>query len=430
MNELKKTLLFCVSAAVLAAAAMVIDPGSATPEIFSDQGELFYPDFTDPQAPKAIEVVDYDEDTATARPLKVEFRDNKWVIPSHHGYPADAQDRLAKTAAALMELKKDAIVSDNIDDHAEFGVIDPLDQNATSLVGRGRRVTLRDAEGNALADFVVGKQVPDKAGQRYLRVPGQRRTYAVETGADVSSAFNDWIETDLLKLASGEIRKVVINRYSINERMGTLDNKEDLTLTKKDSKWTISGGGTPNQTKMDELTGALEKLRIVDVQPKPEGLSRDLKSTEGIQLTGEAYNSLRGHGFFVNRFNGQLLSNEGEITVETVNGLQYTLRFGEIAGGGPASPEAPPDAASGESAAQQNQPGQDAGAEQGERRYVFITVDYSQARARQYAGEGKEPDKAGQELADELRNRFADWYYVISGADFEKLRPSRRDLRG
>lgn len=430
MNELKKTLLFCVSAAVLAAAAMVIDPGSATPEIFSDQGELFYPDFTDPQAPKAIEVVDYDEDTATARPLKVEFRDNKWVIPSHHGYPADAQDRLAKTAAALMELKKDAIVSDNIDDHAEFGVIDPLDQNATSLVGRGRRVTLRDAEGNALADFVVGKQVPDKAGQRYLRVPGQRRTYAVETGADVSSAFNDWIETDLLKLASGEIRKVVINRYSINERMGTLDNKEDLTLTKKDSKWSISGGGTPNQTKMDELTGALEKLRIVDVQPKPEGLSRDLKSTEGIQLTGEAYNSLRGHGFFVNRFNGQLLSNEGEITVETVNGLQYTLRFGEIAGGGPASPEAPPDAASGESAAQQNQPGQDAGAEQGERRYVFITVDYSQARARQYAGEGKEPDKAGQELADELRNRFADWYYVISGADFEKLRPSRRDLRG
>jgi hypothetical protein len=159
-------------------------------------------------------------------------------------------------------------------------------------------------------------------------------------------------------------------------------------------------------------------------------LSRDLKSTEGIQLTGEAYNSLRGHGFFVNRFNGQLLSNEGEITVETANGLQYTLRFGEIAGGGPASPEAPANAASGESAAQQNQPGQDAATEQGERRYVFITVDYSQARARQYAGEGKEPDKAGQELADELRNRFADWYYVISGADFEKLRPSRRDLRG
>lgn len=292
---------------------------------------------------------------------------------------------------------------------------------------------MRDAEGNALADFVVGKQVPDKPGQRYLRVPGQRRTYAVETGADVSAAFADWIETDLLKLASGEVRKVVINRYSINERMGTLDNQENLTLTKRDDKWSISGGGTPSQNKMDELTGALEKLRIVDVQPKPEGLSRDLKTTEGIQLTGEAFNSLRSHGFFVNRFNGQLLSNEGEITVETANGLQYTLRFGEIAGGGAPLREAPADAPSEDEdgTAPQNPPGAETPSEdEGERRYVFITVDYSQARARQYAAEGKEPDKAGQELADELRSRFAEWYYVISGADFEKLRPARRDLRG
>jgi hypothetical protein len=422
MHELKTTALFCVVAGVLATAAVVIDPGAARPDILSDQGELFYPEFTDPQAPKAIEVVAYDEDTATARPLKVEFRDNKWLIPSHHSYPADAENRLAKTAAALMELKKDIIISDNVDDHAEYGVIDPLDQAATSLVGRGKRVTLRDAEGKALADFIVGKTVADKPGYRYLRVPGQRRTYAVKTDADVSAEFQDWIETNLLKLGSGDVRKVLINRYSINERMGTLENMEKLALVKAGGKWGITGGGAPAQSKMDELTGALEKLRIVDVQPKPEGLSRDLKTTKGIQLTAEAFNSLRGHGFFINQFTGQLLSNEGEITVEAANGLQYTLRFGEIAGGGGSSAEQPQAAGEG---AGEKQP-----SEQGEQRYVFITVDYSKERAQQYAGEGKEPDKKGQELADELRARFADWYYVISGADFHKLRPSRRDLRG
>jgi hypothetical protein len=424
MHELKKTALFCIVAAVLAAAAVVIDPGAATPDLLSDQGELFYPEFTDPQAPKAIEVVAYDEDTATARPLKVEFRDNKWLIPSHHAYPADAENRLAKTAAALMELKKDIIVSDNVDDQAEYGVIDPLDQAATSLVGRGKRVTLRDAEGKALADFIVGKTVADKPGYRYLRVPGQRRTYAVQTDADVSAEFQDWIETNLLKLTSGDVRKVVINRYSINERMGTLENMERLALAKADGKWTIGGGGAPSQSKMDELTGALEKLRIVDVQPKPEGLSRDLKTTKGIQLTAESFHSLRGHGFFINQFTGQLLSNEGEITVETANGLQYTLRFGEIAGGGASSSQQAPAEAPAEGAAEKKP------TEEGERRYVFITVDYSKERAQQYAGEGKEPDKKGQELADELRARFADWYYVISGADFNKLRPGRRDLRG
>jgi len=418
MNELKRTALFCVTAVVLATAAVVVDPGAGTPDLFSDQGEPFYPDFTDPQAPKAIEVVDYNADTATANPLKVEFRDNKWIIPSHHSYPADAENRLAKTAAALMELRKDIIASDNVDDHAEFGVIDPLDQNATSLVGRGKRVTLRDAESKVLADFVVGKNVEDKPNHRYLRVPGQRRTYAVQTDADVSAAFNDWIETDLLKLASGDVRKVLINRYSINERLGTQENVETMTLTKGDGKWSISGGGPVSASKMDEMTGGLEKLRIVDVQPKPEGLSRDLKTTQGIQLTQESYSSLLGHGFFITRM-GQLFSSQGEITVETANGLQYTLRFGRIAGGGASSAD------------QTEQEG--AAEEQGDagvRRYVFITIDYSQARARQYAGEGKEPDPKGQQLAEELRARFAGWYYVISGADFNKLRSSRRDLRG
>ena len=92
MNELKTTILFGVTAAVLATAAMVIDPGAATPDVFSDQGEAFYPDFTDPQAPKAIEVVDYDEATATARPLKVEFAEGTWRVPSHFNYPADAEE--------------------------------------------------------------------------------------------------------------------------------------------------------------------------------------------------------------------------------------------------------------------------------------------------------------------------------------------------
>ena len=108
-----------------------------------------------------------------------------------------------------------------------------------------------------------------------------------------------------------------------------------------------------------------------------------------------------------------MLSNEGEVIVETANGLEYTLRFGEIASGARAST---------------NEAGsKSTGAEQ-ERRYLFITVNHSTARAKRYTEEGKEPDKKGEELARELRNRFADWYYVISGADFNNLRPRRRDL--
>ncbi len=412
MNELKTTILFGVTAAVLATAAMVIDPGAATPDVFSDQGEAFYPDFNDPQAPKAIEVVDYDEATATARPLKVEFAEGTWRVPSHFNYPADAEDRLANTAAALMELRKDAIVSDRVEEHGDYGVIDPFAEGELSLEGRGQRVTLKDENDATLADFIVGRKVDGKPNRRYMRVPTQKRVYEVETSADVSARFEDWIETDLLKTSAGDIRRVLVNRYSINERMGRLENQERLVLTKKDDKWTMSGGGSPDTSKMNDLTGALDSLKIVDVQPKPRNLTEVLKGTAGIAITQQSQLSLRQKGFFVTRRG--LLANEGEIVVDSKNGLQYTLRFGEIASSGPSA-----DSADGSS----EEDGE------GERRYLFITVDYSEARAKQY-NDGEEPDAAGQELADELRNRFADWYYVISGADFNKLRPRRRDLRG
>lgn len=411
MNELKKTLIFCLAAGVLGVAAIVVDPGAATPDIFDDQGELFFPEFTDPQAPKVIEVIDYDEETATALPLKVEFRDNKWLLPSHHLYPADAEDRLASTAAALIDLRKDVVVSELVEDHAEFGVVDPFDDKTTSLAGRGKRVTLRDADGTVLADFIIGKKVEGKPGRRYMRTPEQRRIYEVKTDVDPSAKFEDWIETDLLKLAAGDVRRVEINSYSINERLNRIEKGERITLVNKDDKWTMSGRGKPKTEKVNALTAALDKLRIVDVQPKPEGLSRDLKTAKGIQLTRESFDSLRRRGFFINTLSGQLLSNEGEIIVDAANGLQYTLRFGEIAAGQAAKKD-------GEQAEQE-----------GEGRYVFITVSYSEARAKKYAKDGK-IDEKGKELGEELRNRFADWYYVISGADFNSLRPSRRDLRG
>ena len=40
-SELRQTVIFCLAAAALAAAAVVVDPGGRTPDILSDQGELF-----------------------------------------------------------------------------------------------------------------------------------------------------------------------------------------------------------------------------------------------------------------------------------------------------------------------------------------------------------------------------------------------------
>src|SRR5215471_11002442 len=187
----------------------------------SGEGQAFYPEFKDPQDVKAIEVVDYDEPTATARPLKVEFRRNRWLIATNNDYPIDVGDRLVKTSAALIDLKKDQVRSDLVQDHAKYGVIDPLDQKVSSLQGRGKRVTLRDAQKGVLADFILGKTVEGKPGWRYVRVPGGKRTYAVKTEADPSARFADWVNAGLLRMPSTNIRKLTINSYSVNAESGS-----------------------------------------------------------------------------------------------------------------------------------------------------------------------------------------------------------------
>src|SRR5258708_39114746 len=96
-------------------------------------------------------------------------------------YRADARARLAKTAGGLLDLKKDAPVSDRVEDQSQYGVLDPLDAKNASLTGRGKRVTLRDAGGITVAELILGRSVKDKPGYRYVRLPGQKRTYAVKS---------------------------------------------------------------------------------------------------------------------------------------------------------------------------------------------------------------------------------------------------------
>src|SRR3954452_22730613 len=109
-SDVKKTLAFVVVALLLTGAAVVRMPDRTGSSLdFKDQGEEFFPSFKDPLACTDLEVVDYDPSTASTTDFKVMFRDGRWVIPSPHNYPADAKDRLAKTAAGVTDLRKDTI---------------------------------------------------------------------------------------------------------------------------------------------------------------------------------------------------------------------------------------------------------------------------------------------------------------------------------
>ncbi len=450
MKETKKTIWYVGVAIGLAVLAFLFAPKRITPNAFLDQGEPFFPEFTDPNAALTLEVIDFDEETGSARPFKVTFKDGQWTIPSHHNYPADAKDRLAKTAAGVIDLKKDDFRSDNIADHEICGVIDPLDETA-GLTGRGQRVTIKGKNDVVLADIIIGKPVEGREGFRFVRLPDQKRIYAARVNIDLSTDFKDWIDTDLLKVDKNKIDRVELRDYSINERTLSVINRDKVILTRQDGKWRADKMKTNevvDSTKMKELLSALDELTIVGVRPKPKGLSASLKKSSGEQTISQADAlSLQSKGFYFAK-DGQLLSNEGEVQVHTTDGVVYTLRFGEVVYGSGLAVTAGVDDESGtkKDGASQN-------------RYLFITTHFDkntfpEPKKPKNTDFLKKPDStwteadkenkklqeehdkwqqkvdAGKRISDELNERFADWYYVISNDSFEKLKLKRKDLVG
>ena len=471
MNEIQKTSIFVAAAVLIAGGATLWRPDlGRSASDFRDQGERFFPKFDDPLAATDLEVVDFDAATARPLPFEVKKANGKWVIPSHYNYPADGKDRLSKTAAGVIDLKKDTIRSDRPDEHAKMGVVDPLDTKLPPE-GRGKRVTLKDASGAVLADFIIGKEVVGHPEQRYVRVPDKNRTYGVRVNVDLSTKFADWIETNLLKVEPSRVRKVVFDSLKADPVTGNIDPGEQLVIDRSGPSATWTTAGLPANKELDadrlsSMSRQLGDLKIVGVRPKPAGLTRELKATddEGIRLSPASVRSLGTRGFYL--VQGKLLSNQGEVRVATDEGVAYTLRFGELtyATGEELSAgtaEEPPADASKKDKKKKDGPG--------ESRFLFVTAQlepsmipepkpepppsqtlpgiFSDPFARQpddpkrvaeAKTEQEKADKAKAEydrkIADankrvkELTDRFAEWYYVVSGEAFRELSLNRMVL--
>jgi hypothetical protein len=460
MNDYLKTLIYVIVGAAFLSLAWVARPAAPGRTVVEDIGEPFFADFNDPLEAASLEIISFDEDTGTPHAFKVARHAGVWSIPSHENYPADAENRFAGAATALLDLAKGTNVSDTPADHEHFGVVDPAGAGP-GAVGVGTRVTIDGTDGRRLADLIIGEALKDSQTHRYVRVPGQDRVYLA--GVDIekfSTRFEDWIEKDLLQLSSSDITGVIVRDYSVDEIGGRLIQGDGLRLTFDNVafEWGLEGLGEDEEldaTKLNDMRRALDELEIVDVHRKPAGLSSELRAEDALQLTAEAVNSLRSRGFYIHQ--GRLLSNQGETIVQTTSGVQYTLRFGEIVvtqGGGEEGGDGDGD---------------------GTGRYLFVTAELDpngipqpdltelpdmshlidqvaaedgeddsarpaveeaieQARARveqenqQKQQEYERKLDEGRQRARELNDRFADWYYVIADDVYEKVRLRREDV--
>jgi hypothetical protein len=489
-----RTSLFLLGGLGMLLLGWLAQPRYQSREVKPEAERILFPELSDVQKAASLEVVKYDEELATLQPFKVVQAGGVWVLPSHQNYPADARDHLAAAATELVDLESLDVVSSSAADHETYGVIEPdPDKIKPGMVGVGELIEIRDAGGNKLARLVVGKE--DKrpgtsaAGGkklRFVRKAGQDPVYRVEIDTSkFTTRFDDWIEKDLLKLSPWDVRRAVLDDYSLGAvesggRIRVEQNRKDrieVAYDDKDQRWTLArleafGGGPEAKletlgeaeelasARLNDLRNALGDLKIVDVVRKPAGLSAELKAEEKFTADEEAVRSMQQRGFLPLK-SGDILSTDGETIVGMKDGVEYVLRFGAGTSVGtgsgedvaaddatgryllvmarfnesllekPVLEEVPGDAPATEGAAAEG--GEQGAADQ------LKAADEAEAKAQAAleARRAVERDnrrrqddydakvKAAQRRVRDLNARFADWYYIVPTKEYAKIHLNR-----
>lgn len=448
-------------------------PVELPPVQFEDTGEPLFPGFTDPTTATGLAVVAWDEKEAKVVRFEVEQKEGRWVIPSHNDYPADGTARMGKAAASFIDVKKDRYYGDSPADHAAFGVLDPEGPEGKGEE-KGQRITIKDASGTLLVDIIVGKEIKERPGFHYVRLPsgdGSKRVYGTELKLDISTKFEDWIEKDLLKVERDELISMIYDPYTVDEVEGRVTGFNpvraeavDPTATSKQEWKVAEGTEVPPGKQLDsmkvrQMLTQMASLKIVGVRPRPP-----VRNILEQQILAQ---DMKRKGFFlVPGADGraQLYGNEGTLSAITEDGIVYSLLFGEVtyesgislsAGVEPTATE--PEDEKGvveEAAAEKGDEGDEAEGDTNKQasRFIFVDVAYDETFDRTLAGktaseegaEGEEPtdpatDPAtkdedekkklkGKERAAKLRERFDQWFYVISDSSFKQIHKTREEL--
>jgi len=357
MTEGIKTVVYVGVALLVALVAFLSRPRIDEFKVGEQEGKILFEKFDDPAKADRMEIVRYDETVGALDEFRVarDKASGAWTLPSHGGYPADAETRVRDAALLLVDLQILGIASEVSGDHRLFGVIEPdKDKLKVGDEGVGLLVRFDDAKGQSLASLIISnKRVKGADEQRFVRVPGQDVVYTVKIDPDkLSTKFQDWIEKDLFKeLKSWDVENVALKNYSVSLQPPNrvlIDKKFELAADFKDSEWKLrelkkfsQGAETIaelteqeelNKDKLNDIKTAVDELAIADVRRKPKGLGADLKAGEGFAKDDEGVLDLAKHGFYMVPTAGgevELLSANGEVSVGTKDGVEYVLRFGE-----------------------------------------------------------------------------------------------------
>ncbi len=403
------------------------------PDAFVKVGQAFFEMFETGQVSQ-MELAAVDK-SGKALSFSVRKTNGLWTIPSHYDYPAEAVERLGRTTSELIGLERRTLASSEKGAQALLGTLDPTsEEGKADPENAGKLLRFTDSNGEPVFELIVGKQVEQKTSGAdsllgleepeermfYVRVPSEKDTYTAKLDLDISTQFSDWIEADLLELNAAEMRQVNVDNSRLEARQ-VMTNQgievrrvrvpgEELKLQKADdfSEWILPDLNqeqeTMNAEAVNPLIRTIEAVELIGVRPRHKYQGRSvLDGNLEFQFPAEVANDIpaqqtildelqddllsRGFGLSQDPESNQikLVSEHGQLSTTTKDGLVYTLYFGsqivgseesiEI-GAADAKPEPQADPAK-EDDPHENPPGDKPNpAEQATARFLLVRVEH------------------------------------------------------
>lgn len=442
-------------------------------------GRKLFEHFDDPGKMTRVEFTRIDPKTGEPQQLVLVRDGEEWRLPGLSNFPAENAEQVAKVVAPLMQLtvldvvdetvnKKDSAQTERF--HFECGLANPLDSNgylgSDSFVdasqersdssetpekslnqGYALAVKIDGENGEKLVNLLIGARVPESAAtrdNRFVRFPDDDVVYSVDfsgesTQEDGSVEFKefpervsfdpkDWIDQDLLRISRWDVVSLAAYDYSFSlkktengfEQANTQQNgvavfkqNPDNSLSRvwslarvlklgADGAWQDASSINPESADNDVLNATadvLGALKVVEVRKKPSALSaifRDGRMGSELIAQSESLGEL-GFSFFdvdplePDKIVPTLVGEGGTVELKMKEGVKIVLVFG---------------------------------LKFEDKRVCLAQASFDRKILEENAEDETEVaflESDGEKKAKLKNNRFADWFYLISEEEYQKI---------
>ena len=203
-----------------------------------------------------------------------------WVVAEKGGHPANFE-RLRSVLEALAQARRVEKKTALPEFYSRLGVDEPVGADAT-----GYLLELDYGDRHPAERFIVGQRAG--AGMAYIRTADDAQSWMVSADFDLSDQGRDWVDREVIDLASGEVQRVVLDRGGDDVLEIAKDDAGDINFTPLGipEGRELSYGSVANS-----IAGALANVQANDVRPAAEvdGLPRAVQARyetfDGVKLS-------------------------------------------------------------------------------------------------------------------------------------------------